>query len=97
MKRRDLPRRHRAHRGKRVGSGDGPGDPGGRGKHSKCYEKKGGRKWLMGSESWVAGEDNVALSHTDRIAEEREDETGTLSVEPYLDITAFVTICQVRK
>jgi len=50
----------------------------------------------MGSESWVAGEDNVALSHTHRIAEEREDETGTLSVEPCLEITAFVTICQVR-
>ncbi len=31
-----------------------------------------------------------------RVAEERREETGTLSTEPYSEITASVTICQVR-
>jgi hypothetical protein len=60
MKRRDLPRRHRAHRGKRTSV----------------------EKWLVGSESWVAREENAALSDTHRIVGKRKDETGTLSAEP---------------
>jgi hypothetical protein len=31
-----------------------------------------------------------------RVDERRRDETGTLSAEPWLKITASVTICQVR-
>jgi hypothetical protein len=57
---------------------------------------KGEEKWLVGSESWVAREDNAALSDTHRIAGERKDETGTLSAEPWVEVTASVTICQVR-
>jgi len=31
-----------------------------------------------------------------RVADGRRDETGTLSAEPWVKITASVTICQVR-
>ena len=36
------------------------------------------------------------LAKTHGVAEEGRDETGTLSAEPYVKVTASVTICQVR-
>jgi hypothetical protein len=50
----------------------------------KSMKTKGEEKWLVGSEWWVTGEDNVTLSDTHRIAGKGRDETGTRSAEPWL-------------
>ena len=42
-------------------------------------------KRLAGGESWVAREENAALSDTHRTAGKRKDETGTLSAEPWCE------------
>jgi hypothetical protein len=62
-------------------------------------------KWRVASDEWrakrekwlvVAREDDAGLSDTHRISGGRRDETGTLLAEPWTDITAYVTLCQVR-
>ena len=70
-----------------------PPHPGG---NAECYQKKGLAGKAIRKTMKTKGRQNRCIAKTRGASEERRDGKGTLSAEPYAEVTIFVTICQVK-